>query len=65
MRMRTFSSLSFVSESASTSADPCTSALMMIGSSLTPPSEICRWSDSSVRREPLPTSAFSLTCAWR
>ena len=41
MRTLTFSSVSFVSVSASTSAEPCTSALMMIGSSFMPPSAIC------------------------
>ena len=41
MRIFTRSSLSFASVSASTSADPCTSALMMSGSSFTPPSAIC------------------------
>ncbi len=65
MRIFTRSSLSFVSVSASTSAEPCTSALMMIGSSFMPPSAICCCSDSSVRRPPLPPSAFSLACAWR
>ena len=35
IRILTFSSDSLVSVSASTSAEPCTSALMMIGSSLT------------------------------
>ena len=53
------------SVSASTSAEPCTSALMMIGSSFMPPSAICCCSDSSVRRPPLAPSAFSLACAWR
>ena len=53
------------SVSASTSAEPCTSALMMIGSSFMPPSAICCCSDSSVRRPPLPPSAFSLACSWR
>ena len=65
MRIFTFSSVSFVSVSASTSAEPCTSALMMIGSSFMPPSAICCCSDSSVRRLPLPPSAFSFACAWR
>ena len=41
MRILTRSSLSFCSESASTSTEPCTSALTMSGSSLTPPSAIC------------------------
>ena len=62
MRTLTFSSVSLVSVSPSTSAEPCTSALMMIGSSFMPPSAICCCSDSSVSREPLPPSAFSL--AW-
>ena len=53
IRILTLSSLSFVSVSASTSAEPCTSALMMIGSSLMSPSAICCCSDSSVRRPPL------------
>ncbi len=53
MRILTFSSLSLVSVSASTSAEPCTSALMMIGSSFMPPSAICACSDSSVSRAPL------------
>ncbi len=65
VRILTRSSLSLISESASTSADPCTSALMMIGSSFMPPSAICCCSDSSVRRAPLPNSSFSLACAWR
>ena len=65
MRIFTFSSDSFVSVSASTSAEPCTSALMMIGSSLMPPSAICSCSDSSVRRPPRAPSARSLACAWR
>jgi hypothetical protein len=50
MRIFTFSSDSFVSVSASTSAEPCTSLLMMIGSSFMPPSAICACSDSSVSR---------------
>ena len=53
IRIFTLSSVSFVSVSASTSAEPCTSALMMIGSSLMPPSAICCLSDSSVSRPPL------------
>ena len=65
MRILTFSSDSFVSVSASTSAEPCTSALTMIGSSLMPPSAICSFSDSSVRRPPLAPSARSFACVWR
>ena len=41
MLILTLSSESFVSVSASTSAEPCTSAFTIIGSSLTPPSAIC------------------------
>ena len=48
------STRSFASVSARTSADPCTSALMMIGSSFTPPSAICCCKDSRVRRLLLP-----------
>ena len=48
IRILTFSSVSLASVSASTSAEPCTSALMMIGSSFMPPSAICACSDSSV-----------------
>ncbi len=47
------SSDSLASVSASTSAEPCTSALMMIGRSFEPSSDSCACSDSSVRREPL------------
>ena len=53
IRTLTFSSLSLVSVSPSTSAEPCTSALTMIGSSFMPPSAICACSDSSVSRLPL------------
>ncbi len=62
MRTLTFSSVSLVSVSPSTSAEPCTSALTMIGSSFMPPSAICACSDSSVSRAPLPPSAFSFAC---
>ena len=65
MRILTFSSDSLVSVSASTSAEPCTSALTMSGSSFMPPSAICSLSDSSVRRPPLAPSARSLACACR
>ncbi len=65
MRILTRSSLSFVSVSASTSAEPCTSDLMMIGSSFIPPSEIWACSDSSVRRAPLAPSALSFACVRR
>ena len=65
MRIFTRSSLSLVSVSASTSAEPCTSALMMIGSSFMPPSAICACSDSSVSRAPLAPSALSFACVWR
>ena len=65
MRTLTFSSVSLVRVSLSTSAEPCTSALTMIGSSLTPPSAICACSDSSVRRVPLAPSAFSFAWFWR
>ena len=61
----TLSSDSLASELASTSAEPCTSALTMIGRSLTPPSAICCCSVSSVSRLPLATSAFSLARACR
>ena len=56
----TFSSDSFASVSASTSAEPCTSALTIIGRSFTPPSAICCCRDSSVRRPPLATSGLLL-----
>ncbi len=49
-RTLTFSFESFCSVSVSTSADPPTSVLMMIGSSLTSPDSICLWSCSRVRR---------------
>ena len=62
IRILTFWSVSLVSVSASTSAEPCTSALMMIGNSFMSPSAICCWSDSSVSRVPFPPSAFSLAC---
>ena len=61
----TRSSDSLSSVSASTSAEPCTSALMMSGSSLMPPSASCIWSDSRVSRAPLVPSTRSLVCAWR
>src|SRR5262245_55082162 len=65
MLILTFSSESFVSVSASTSAEPWTSAFTMIGNSLTPPSEICSFKDSRVRRPPLAPSACSLARVWR
>ena len=65
MRILTFSSVSLASVSASTSAEPCTSALMMIGSSFMPPSAICACSDSSVRRPPLAPSARIFACSSR
>ena len=65
MRIFTFSSLSLASVSASTSAEPCTSALMMMGSSFMPPSAICACSDSSVRREPFAPSARDFDCSSR
>ncbi len=65
MRTFTFSSVSFVSVSASTSAEPCTSALMMIGSSFMPPSAICACSDSSVRRPPFAPSDRVFACSCR
>ena len=65
IRIFTFSSVSLVSVSASTSAEPCTSALMMIGSSFMPPSAICACSDSSVRRPPLAPSAVFFACSSR
>src|SRR5471032_1273870 len=57
IRIFTFASVSLASVSASTSAEPCTLALMMIGSSFIPPSAICACSDSSVRRLPFAPSA--------
>ena len=42
--------------------DTCTSAFTMSGSSLTPPSAICSFNDSSVRRPPLAPRARSLAC---
>ena len=59
MRIFTRSSPSLASDSASTSAEPWTSALMMIGSSLASPSESCCCSDSRVSRAPRLPSAFS------
>ena len=66
IRILTFSSDSLVSVSASTSAEPCTSALMMIGSSLTSPSAICclQRLERQARRLRAP-SAFSFACVWR
>ena len=60
-----FSSVSFDSVSASTSAEPCTSALMMIGSSF-----IAAFGHLLLQRferqaAPLAPSAFSLACDWR
>ena len=65
IRIFTFSSVSFASVSASTSAEPCTSALMMIGSSFMPPSAICACSDSSVSRPPFAPSARFFACSSR
>ena len=61
-RTRTRSSPSLLRASASTSAEPWTSALTMMGSSRASPSAICCWSDSRVRRPPFSPSVFSL--AW-
>ena len=60
-----FSSDSLASVSASTSAEPCTSALMMIGSSFMPPSAICACSDSRVSRPPFAPSALFFACSSR
>ena len=49
-RIVTFSVESFSSVSRRTSAEPLTSALRMIGSSLTSPAAICLWNCSSVMR---------------
>ena len=65
MRILTFSSDSLVSVSASTSAEPCTSDLTMIGISFMPPSAIFSCSDSSVSREPRAPSARSFACVCR
>ena len=65
IRTLTFSSESLASVSASTSAEPCTSALTRIGSSLTLPSAILSLRPSSVRRGPLAPSARSRAWVWR
>ena len=64
-RTLTRSSPSLLRASARTSAEPCTSALTMIGSSRVPPSAICCCSDSRVRRPPFSPRVFSLACPWR
>ncbi len=58
-RTLTLSLESFCSVSVSTSAEPPTSVLMMIGSSLTSPASICLCSCSSVRRLDLGERGFA------
>ena len=60
----TLSVLSFASESASTSAEPCTSALMMSARSLLPSASCC-CSDSSVTRPLFAPSALAFACSCR